>query len=118
MDMDDETRELLRQLRETISAADDIPADVVPASGLTLEALRIQSDAADTWTDVFIPGEPIEDADGHIVGMTPGRTERVFRGGTVISDRQMRALGLTAEDLARDYPGIDVVTVPNRKDRP
>lgn len=117
MDMDDETRELLRQLRDQLDA-DTAPADIVPPTGLTLEALRIQSDAADTWADVFIPGQPIEDTDGRIVGMTPGRTERVYRGGTVISDRQMRALGLTPEDLARDYPGIDVVTIPNRKDQP
>lgn len=108
---DDDAREYAREL----FGADRPPADIVPPSGLTLQTLRLLSDMADTWAEVFIPGEPVEDADGNLIAMAPGRTEVVHRGGAVISQGQLQALGLSAEDIERDYPGISVAPPITRR---
>ncbi len=109
--MDDDEREFVRRVFDPKDAP---PPDIVPGSGLTLDDLRAQSDAAGTWRQVTPAPEPIIGVDGQLIGMTKPEPVAVYCGGTVISETQMTGLGLTRDDIAADYPGITVMPTPEK----
>lgn len=101
--MDDETKQWLRSIFEH---GEDVPADIVPGAGLTLEGLRDLNAAAETYGTVTHPGDVILDADGVPVGVEESTTEEVYRGAAVIHKNDLDRLGLTIEDAKIFWPKL------------
>ena len=84
--------------------------------GLTREALKRMNDMVGGMTDYTTPGEVLEDHDGIPNAVGPSTTTRAYFGGVAIAQTDVDRLGLTADELATDYPNITVIDAPNQKE--
>lgn len=76
------------------------PADLVPHTDQrTAQHYRDLNDRVGSLVETTTPGEPIEDVDGQIVGMTPSRTERAIVGPAIVDRADLEAVGLRPEDV-------------------
>lgn len=109
--------EFREHLRALFSEREQIPADVMPYREATTEERRRHlltlNATVGTWAEVTIPGEVITNPDGVPIGMTPVRTEIVYRGGGAFTREHLARAGLTPEDV----PNLIVLKSPSRTNR-
>lgn len=106
--MTDDEREFVRR----VFAPDDAPTDVVdrePGPGITLETLRAQDAAANTWRMVHMPGQVLLDLDGAPIGVEPGEDVPTHVSGPVITEADVARLGIDPADFpnTRIIPTIE-----------
>lgn len=101
--MDDDIRDFLGDL-----FGDPPPRDTVPPTSITLDDLQRMNDMVGKPVTVTIPGKVITDVDGVPIGVTESRTEPGGMFVAIVSRREIAALGLTPEDVQRDFPNLTV----------
>lgn len=107
-------------VRDLFGRRDDAPprdiVDRTEPGGLTLDDLKRMNEATGTWSETYVPGRVLLDTDGLPTAVEPGETVPSCFGGVCISTNDLARLGLTRDELERDYPNVMVMTSPNRKD--
>jgi len=76
----------------------EIPEDIVPRAGLTLETLRRLNDTAGQPLTLTEPGEVLLDPDGLPIGVGPSTTSTVTMSG-VFPRAQLDQLGGDPDDF-------------------
>lgn len=93
------------------------PRDITTKKrGMTRESLKRMNDLTGTFVDYTEPGEVLEDHDGIPNAVGPSTTTKSYFGGVAIAQTDADRLGLTAEELATDYPNITVIQAPNKQE--
>lgn len=93
------------------------PTDVATTKRqMTRESLKRLNDLVGADVDYTTPGEVIEDNDGIPNAVGPSTTTKAYFGGVAIAQTDVDRLGLTAEELATDYPNITVIQAPNKQE--
>lgn len=111
---EDETRTAMAAfVREVFGSGERAPSDITHAddTGLTLETLRAQNDAAGSWRLVSVPGEIILDTDGIPAYAAPAEDVPTHIGGPVITQAGADRLGVDPAD----FPNVTIV--PNYRKR-
>lgn len=93
------------------------PTDVATTKRqLTRESLKRMNDLVGSDVTYTEPGEVLEDADGIPNAVGPTTTTQAFFGGIAVARHEVDALGITADELARDFPNITIIDAPTTKE--
>ncbi|MCP9272776.1 hypothetical protein [Mycolicibacterium arenosum] len=111
---DADTREFVHHLFGDDADAPPVPRDVTSTPiPLTRERLKRESALVGTVGRYTTGGELVEmwDDDAPLYA-APIESHDTLIGPFVYFDSQIRALGITADELARDFPGIHTMPDP------
>ena len=81
-------------IQALFDALGEVPVDVVERGELTAETVRQLDAMAGHDVQVTWPGEPIQNAEGDLIGMTSPVTETVTMAAPSISDAERKRLGV------------------------
>lgn len=87
-----------------------IPEDVVRyGDQRTAEHYQRMNDRTGQSIVFRTPGQPIEDVNGSLVGMTPASEEPATFYGAIVTRHELERVGLSPEDV----PNLRVIDAPN-----